>query len=238
MLIVLWFYTCKIFTKDIIDIKVKVQNYVLISVLIFLQYLPLLVQSEPIKYVKSFEYYPEWQMIKYMVSHADGNLVFSPWGATGSGSLRAGSDVCVCHLETTARTGGRVQGKTCILLYATASVQFRVTITEGEKGIIGCYAIVTSRQVCVMTCVLVICLTQNDDFHGQKRPLTSGSALTCWLPRNRCRHTTDSVTNPLKMDDLRRVTARKNDQAHYMHAQYKPYTDRNKRETFVQIQDW
>lgn len=43
-----------------------------------------------------------------------------------------------------------------------------------------------------------------------------GSApLTCWLLSNRC---LDSVTNPWKMYDLFRVPARRNDQAHCMHA--------------------
>lgn len=54
------------------------------------------------------------------------------------------------------------------------------------------------------------------------RPLTSVSALTCWLLSNCCRHTTDLVTNSLKMYDLDRAAAKKNDQAHYMHVQYKP----------------
>lgn len=88
-------------------------------------------------------------MCEYVVSRANGNLVSSPRGATRSGSFRASSDVCVCHLELTTRTGGGVQGKTCILLHL-----FQVTIAEGETGIIGWYATVTFRQMCVMMCIL------------------------------------------------------------------------------------
>lgn len=71
--------------------------------------------------------------------------------------------------------------------------------------------------------VLEVCLLTFSLFSfSRMRPLTSGSALTYWLLSNRCWRTTDSVTNFLKMYDLHRAMARKNDQAHYMHSQYKP----------------
>lgn len=88
-----------------------------------------------------------------------------------------------------------------------------------------------NHRLCTMMCVLVICLTQTllktcFFFQGQMRPLASASALTCWLSSNCCQHTTDLVTNPLKMYDLRRAPARKNDQAHYVHT-IETHTKRN-----------
>lgn len=59
----------------------------------------------------------------------------------------------------------------------------------------------------------------------------SGFALTCWLLSNCCQHTEDSVTNTLKMYDLCRDTANKNDKAHCIHGQCKlTLTEINKRQ--------
>lgn len=75
-------------------------------------------------------------------------------------------------------------------------------------------------------------ITQSDFFSGQMRPLTtSGSALTFWLLSNRC---SDSVTDSLKMHNLCRVPASKNDQAHYMHALHQhTLTDINERHCWI-----
>lgn len=59
---------------------------------------------------------PVWQMAmikcQHIRSHPNDSLVSSPRDAAGSGFFKAGSDICVCHLETTNGTGGGVQGKT------------------------------------------------------------------------------------------------------------------------------
>lgn len=67
-----------------------------------------------------------------MVLHANVKLVSSSRDAAGSGSFRAGSDVCVYHLESTAGTSGGLQGKT------TAAVQLHVRVPEGETAVEGC----------------------------------------------------------------------------------------------------
>lgn len=117
---------------------------------------------------------------------------------------------------------GQVDGYKVRHLYCCIS-PFQVTSTEGQTGLKGCYAAVTSRWTCGMICVLAANDSKWSFFslRGQMRPLTSGSVLTCWLLSNRRRHTTDSVTSSLKMYDPRRATARKNDQARRVHTENK-----------------
>lgn len=138
-------------------------------------------------------------MYRYVASHANANPFFSPWSTTGSGSVWAGGDICVCHLGTTTRTSGGLQGKAWIL-----------------KHIIGCTTVtstVTDVHINVWLCHLSFFFGGG----GVGVQLVSGSALTCWSLSNCCQYITDSVTNTLKINDLRRAAANKNDQAHCKH---------------------
>lgn len=95
---------------------------------------------------------------------------------------------------------------------------------EGYKvRLKGWYTSVPSRQLWIMMCILTNCLKHillKIMFLRANDPLTtSGTVLTHCLLNNGC---SDSITDSLKMYDLCGVSARKNDQAYYKEAQYKP----------------
>lgn len=143
-------------------------------------------------------------MSLYLLAYANGNMVSRSRDAAGCGSFRAGSDVCVCHLESTTRTGGGVHGE--IKLLHLINHRRR----DGHYILVHILTFKKSLSFVLQTLFFFV--------QGQMRPLASGPALHSPVGylATFCRHTTYLVTSPLKMYDLCRAPTRENDQAHYI----------------------